>query len=310
MQSSSGLSRWRPECSIVHMPANKNRNKVILVTGATGHQGGAALRHLRERGFSCRALTRDPAKPEVRKLLGHGVEFVKGDMEDPASLTRALEEVHGVYAVQTPFESGVEGEIRQGINLIDAAKRSRITHFVYSSVGSADQRTGIPHFDSKFRIEEHLRGTGLQFTIVRPVFFMENWLGMRDQIDSGSLAQPLGPGTHLQMIAVDDIGGMVASVFEHPGKWQGRAIELAGDELSMTDLSAAFSRAGGREVEYRQVPWNEFESQAGPEIANMYRWFQDVGYHVDISGVRQEYPKLTSFDRWLNTNWHTAVRTA
>src|SRR3954462_11907240 len=155
------------------MPANKNRNKAILVTGATGHQGGAVLAHLGERGFSCRALTRDPAKPEARTALRPGVEVAKGDMEDPASLVRAMDGVHGVYGVQTPFESGVEGETRQGANLIDAAKRSRISHFVYSSVASADQRTGVPHFDSKFQIEERLRGTGMHFTIVRPVFFME-----------------------------------------------------------------------------------------------------------------------------------------
>jgi uncharacterized protein YbjT (DUF2867 family) len=292
------------------MPANKNRNKVILVTGATGHQGGAALRHLRERGFSSRALTRDSAKPEARGLFGPGVEVAQGDMEDAPSLTRALEGVHGVFGVQTPYESGVDAEIRQGINLVDAAARTRITHFVYSSVASADQRTGIPHFDSKLRIEEHLRGTGLYFTIVRPVFFMENLLLKREAIANGVLALPLSPTTRLQMIAVDDIGGIVATVFEHPGKWQGRTLEVAGDELSMSDLAHALSRAAGQEVRYQQLPWDEFESQAGRETAIMFRWFEEAGYRVDISLVRQEYPKLSSFDRWLNSTWHAATRTA
>jgi uncharacterized protein YbjT (DUF2867 family) len=292
------------------MPTNKNKSKLILVTGATGHQGGAALRHLIERGFSCRALTRDPASPKARRLVGSGIELVGGDMQDSASLTRALDSVHGVFAVQTPYESGAEAETRQGINLIDAAQRSRITHFVYSSVGSADRRTGIPHFESKFRIEEHLRGTGMRHTILRPVFFMENWLNMRTAIEGGSLALPLDPATRLQMIAVDDIGGMVAAAFEHPGKWQQRALEIAGDELSMTGLVEALSRAVSRDVEYRQAPWSDFEAQSGSEVATMYRWFQDVGYRADIPAVRQEYPRLTSFDRWLNTNWHSATRAA
>ena len=292
------------------MPTNKNKSKLILVTGATGHQGGAALRHLTERGFSCRALTRDPESPKARRLVGGGIELVRGDLEDAASLTRALDGVHGVFAVQTPYESGVEAEIRQGINLIDAAKRSRIPHFVYSSVAAAGRRTGIPHFESKFRIEEHLRGTGMRYTILEPVFFMENWLNMRTEIESGALTLPLDPATRLQMIAVDDIGGMVAAAFEHPGKWQQRALEIAGDELSMTSLAQALSRAAGREVEYRQAPWDAFAAQAGPEITTMYRWFQDVGYAADIAAVRQEYPKLTSFDRWLNTSWHSAARTA
>ena len=292
------------------MPANKNRNKLILVTGATGHQGGAVLRHLRERGFSCRALTRDPSKPEARQLVGHGIEVAQGDLEDQASLTRALDGVDGVFAVQTPYESGVEAEIRQGANLIDSAKRQRINHFVYSSVASADERTGIPHFDSKFRIEERLRGTGMRFTVVRPVFFMDNWFGMRSAIEAGELALPFTAETRLQTIAVDDIGGIVVAAFEHPGKWQNRDFDIAGDELSMADLARALTRAAGREVQYRQVPWEEFEKQSGSETAIMYRWFQDKGYHVDIDTVRREYPNLTSFDRWLNSNWHTAVRTA
>jgi uncharacterized protein YbjT (DUF2867 family) len=231
-------------------------------------------------------------------------------MEDPASLSRALEGVYGVYAVQTPYESGVEAEVRQGFHLIDAAQRSGVTHFVYSPVASADQSTRIPHFDSKFRIEEHLRGTGMHYTIVRPVFFMENWLDMRQMIEGGAIALPLDPTTRLQMVAVDDIGGVVATAFERSGKWQDRAFEVAGDELSMAELAQAFSRAAGREVQYRQLPWEEFEARSGPEVTTMYRWFYDVGYHADIPAVRQEYPKLNSFVRWLNSTWHTATQTA
>jgi uncharacterized protein YbjT (DUF2867 family) len=201
-----------------------------------------------------------------------------------------------VFSVQDST-GGAEAEIRQGINLADAANRSGVSHLVYSSVGSADQNTGIPHFDSKFRIEEHIRGTGIRYTIFRPVFFMENWLGSKEQTEKGTLAQPLNPETRLQMIAVDDIGAFVAMAFEHPGHWERRAVDIAGDELSMTEIAEAFSRSVGREVRYRQVPWDAFEERAGHEITVMYRWFQDVGYHVDIPALRQELPSLTSFDR-------------
>jgi uncharacterized protein YbjT (DUF2867 family) len=292
------------------MPASQKKNKLILVTGATGQQGGASLRRLRERGFPVRALTRDPNQPKARTLVGPGIEVVRGDMDDQASLIRALDGVHGVFSVQDPLHAGVDGEIRQGKGVADAAKRSRISHFVYTSVAAADQRTGIPHFDSKFQIEEHIRGTGMRFTILRPVFFMENWLGMRQSIESGSLIMPLDPSTRLQMISVDDIGGFVAMAFEQPGKWQDRAFDIAGDELSMADLAGVFSRVANREVRYVQMPWDEFEGQAGKEIAQMFRWFQDVGYHVDVPAVRQEYPKLTTFDSWLNSHWRAAARTA
>ncbi|MGH9584660.1 MAG: NmrA family NAD(P)-binding protein, partial [Bryobacteraceae bacterium] len=183
------------------------------------------------------------------------------------------------------------------------ANRARISHLVYSSVGAADRHTGIPHFDSKAAIEEHLRGSGIPFTIIRPVFFMENWLGMKETIDGGAIALPLKQETHLQMIAVDDIGGFAAMAFEHPGRWQGSAIDIAGDDLSMNDAAQALTRASGREVRYRQIPWEQFEQHAGHEMATMFRWFESTGYDVDISAIRGEYPNLTNFERWLRAHW-------
>jgi len=290
------------------MPKKKG-TQTILVTGATGHQGGASLRRLRDSGFSVRALTRNPDEPNARAITGPGVEVVRGDMSDRSSLLRALDGVYGVHSVQ-PSKPGAETEIQEGFNVADAAKTSGVTHFVYSSVASADQNTGIPHFDSKRRIEEHIQGTGLHYTIVRPVFFMENWLMMRQAIESGTLSLPLSPTTRLQMIAVADIGGVVAQAFTHPGKWQNRIFELAGDELSMSDLAQVFTRASGREVRYAQVPWEEFERQVGADYARMYRWFEETGYHVDIGAVRQEYHALMSFEQWINSSWHTTTRTA
>jgi uncharacterized protein YbjT (DUF2867 family) len=204
-----------------------NKDRTILVSGATGQQGGAVLRHLRERHFPVRALTRDANSPKARTLMTPGVEPVSADLDNPASLSRTLEDVYGVYSVQS-FTDNQEEEVRQGNNLIDAANRAAISHFVYSSVGAADAHTGIPHFESKGRIEEHLRDAGLPYTIFRPVSFMENWLGAKDQIDAGTLSLPLKPETRLQMIAVDDIGVFVAKSFEHSGHWNGKIYELAG----------------------------------------------------------------------------------
>src|SRR5579875_3300369 len=224
----------------------QDKDRLILVTGATGHQGGAALRHLRTKGFPVRALTRDPDKLAAGALRAEGAELVRGDLHDIDSIRRALDGVYGVYSVQN-WQEGAESEVRQGINLADAANRADVSHFVYSSVGSADKNTGIPHFDSKFRVEEHIRGTGLAYTIVRPVFFMENWLGMRGGIERGTLALPLRPETRLQMIAVDDIGAFVEMAFSKPGKWRNRAIDIAGDDLSMSEIAEAFGRVSGRE---------------------------------------------------------------
>lgn len=281
----------------------KKSARIILVTGATGNQGGAVLRKLREKNFAVRALTRDPNKQSARALVGQGTEVVRGDLNDPASLTRALDGVHGVFAVQTPYEEGVEAEVKQGIALVSAAARSRITHYVYSSVAAADQKTGIPHFESKLKIEEHLRGSGLRYSILRPAYFMENWIGFKQRVEQGTLRLPLSPDRRLQMVAVDDIGVVATMCFEKAGHWQGRAVELAGDELSMTELAQAFSRMTGRDVRYEQMPWDEFERESGPEVTAMYRWFEDVGYSVNIPALRQEHPNLMSFSRWLQANW-------
>ena len=276
--------------------AGENSDRLILVTGATGKQGGAALRHLRARGFPVRALTRNPDKPEARALAGEGVEVVGGDLNDADSVRGAMDGVWGVYSVQ---DSRSGAEVKQGELLADAAQRARINQFVYSSVAAADQNTGIPHFETKHEIENHIRQLGIPYTIIRPVFFMENWLGMKDMLHAGMLAQPLSPERRLQMIAVDDIGAFVALAFEHPDDWRKRAFDLAGDELSMNEVAAQFGRKLGREVRYQEVAWDEFEQRAGREYTIMYRWFEDHGYTCDIAAARSEYRDLHTFERWL-----------
>lgn len=280
------------------MPKRANEKKLILVTGATGNQGGAVIRHLHEKGFPLRALTRDPDSPAARRLRNEtGVEVARGDFDDKQSLLRALEDVYGVFSVQTPYGSSVEAEVRNGIAMIDAAHSSEVDHFIYSSVGSADQKTGIPHFDSKFQIEEHLRASGMHYTILRPVYFMENWLTMKDAIAGGVLKMPLKKETILQQISVDDIAAWAAMALEHPGKWQGRAIDIAGDELFIDQTAQTLNAT------YSEIPWEDFEKQAGAEMTTMFRWFETTGYHADITELRQDFPDLMSLERWRNKYW-------
>jgi uncharacterized protein YbjT (DUF2867 family) len=285
----------------------KKTQKTVLVTGATGTQGGAVLNHLRKTKVSLRALARDPDRPDVRALVGHGASVVKGDLSDPASLGSCLDEVDSVFSVQDATK-GREAETAQGINLAEAANKAGVSHFVYSSVASANRNTGIPHFESKFAIEEKIRALGLPHTIFRPVFFMENWVGNREQIENGILATPLSPDTRLQIIAVDDIARFVVAALDRPGKWLGKVTDIAGDELSMNEVAAAFTTVVGKEVKYQQVPWEQFEKQAGSDLTIMFRWLDKVGYNVDIEALRSEMSNLTSFERWLNTNWANAAK--
>jgi uncharacterized protein YbjT (DUF2867 family) len=296
------------------MEGGGNEGRLILVSGATGRQGGTVARNLLERGFAVRVLTRDTGRPEAKELEELGAEVVSGDLEDRASIGRALEGVYGVFSVQQFWESGVEGEVRQGVLLADAAKAAGVEHYVYSSVGSAHRDTGIPHFESKWEVEERVRASGVPYTVLRPVFFMQNWEMMREPILGGTLPQPLDPDKPFQMIDADDIGVFAAMAFEDPERWIGREVDIAGDELTMPEIAGTFSRVIGRNVDYLQVPWEGFEEQMGEEYTVMYRWFNDHGYEANIAALRDEYPGLASFEQylrgqgWENVEAPSAVR--
>ena len=284
------------------MEGGGNGGRVILVSGATGQQGGTVARNLLERGFAVRALTRDTEKAAARELADLGAEVVSGDLEDRSSIERVLDGVYGVFSVQTFFEAGVESEVRQGVQLADAAKAAGVEHLVYSSVGSAHRETGIPHFESKWEVEEHVRASGVPYTVIRPVFFMQNLEMMREPVLGGTLPQPLDPDKPFQMIDAEDIGVFAAMALEDPGTWIGREVDIAGDELTMPEIAGTFSRVIGRQVDFFQVPWSDFEQQMGEEFTVMYRWFNDYGYEANIAALRDEYPGLASLEQYLRAH--------
>jgi uncharacterized protein YbjT (DUF2867 family) len=277
------------------------RERRILVTGATGRQGGSAARHLLRRGYRVRALTRDPGSAAAEALRSAGAEIVHGDLDHRASLERAVAGVYGVFSVQNFWETGFQREIDQGCRLCDVAKAAGVEHLVYSSVGSAHRDTHLDHFDSKWTIEEHIRGQAIPWTIFRPVWFMQNWEGpfLRPQLLAGTLALPLSRDVNFQQISAEDVGAYVAMAFADPEEWMGRELDLAGDEASVEETVATFARVVGRSVSYHQVPWEEYRRAAGDEYHDMFRWFQDVGYDADVAACRAVYPELTSFESYL-----------
>ena len=273
--------------------------RIILVAGATGRQGGAAASHLLKTGWNVRALTRLPEGEKAIALQKEGIEVVRGDLNDPLSLRSVLNGVYGVFSVQNSWEHGVEREIRQGMNLADAASWAGVVHFVYSSVGSAHQSTGIPHFESKWEIEQYIRATGLRSTILRPVFFMENLLttDTLSSIDSGSLPLGLDPEKPLQMIAVNDIGALTALAFNNPLGYVSRSIDIAGDELTGLQMATILSKTLEQSVQYRQTPVEHIRAFSD-DYAAMVEWFNIKGYKADISALRKLHPALTSFEKW------------
>ena len=289
------------------MSDQTNRDKTILVAGITGQQGGAAAKHLLADGWKVRGLSRDVSKPAVQALRNAGAEVVQGNMDVTASLDAALKGVYGVFSVQNFWlpEVGFEGEIREGKNLADAAKAAGVQHFVYSSVGGADRNTGIPHFESKWQIEQHVQALGLPATIFRPVGFMDNFNYSRPYILNGVFSGfNLNPDRTLQLIAVDDIGGFVALAFAHPQDYVGVALEIAGDELTESQMAETFSRVIGRPV---QAVVDTSPRSADPENQKMTKWFNEKGYEANIPALHKRYPALTNFEAWLRkTGWENA----
>jgi uncharacterized protein YbjT (DUF2867 family) len=268
----------------------------ILVTGATGQQGGAVARSLLRQGQKIRVLTRNPVKREELKKMG--AEVVVGDLTDTVSVKTALQGIKKVFLVTTPFEAGMETEVRQGITMVDAAKIAGVDHLVFNSVVSADRNTGIPHFETKWRVEQHIQKTGIPATILRPVFFMENFASpwMLPAMQKGKLVFPMQPNRRLQMIALKDIGEFAAAAFLRREEFIGQVIELAGDEMTIPEALDILSKSMARKIQYEQLPDDQLENALGHDMAVMFRWFNKVGYNVDIPVLEKRWGiNLTKF---------------
>jgi uncharacterized protein YbjT (DUF2867 family) len=275
-------------------------NNPILVTGATGQQGGAVARALIAKGQKVRVMTRHPEKAAT--LAKAGAEIVQGDLINQAVLQLALRGVNGVFAMSTPFEAGMDAEVRQGIMLADAAKQAGITHYVYTSVGSAHRQTGIPHFESKWKVEQHIQKLGLPATILRPAWFMENFTTFAKPSAEGVITVPMKPNKKLAMVALKDIGEFGAAAFVRPHDFIGHAIDLAGDELTIPEVAAILTKAMARPIRFQEFPSEQAEGALGHDFAVMFRWFNEVGYSIDISKLKQQYGiPLTTFAEWAKT---------
>jgi uncharacterized protein YbjT (DUF2867 family) len=276
---------------------------VILVTGSTGQQGGAVARELLAAGHKVRAMTRKPDSESAAKLVALGAEVVQGDLDDASSLQRAVEGAWGVFAVQNTWEAGVDGEEEQGKRIAEISREQGVQHFVYTSVGSAHRETGIPHFDNKWRVEETVRSVGFpSHTILRPVFFMENLVSpwFKPYIDEGNLAIGIKPDTSLQMVAVADIGKYGRTAFEKHEQLNGRAIDFAGDEMTMPEAAKIIGQASGKQVGFLQVPIEQVR-EFSEDFALMLEWFDRVGYEADIAGNAKEFGIApTRFQEWTS----------
>lgn len=273
----------------------------FAVLGATGAQGGAVVKALLDGGSTVRGITRRTDSASAQRLSAAGVEVVAADLSDKAAVARAFTGVDGAYALTTPFEEGPEAEVAQGRTILDAALAARLPHLVFSSVADADQHTGIPHFDSKAEVEESLARSGLSYTIVGPSYFYDNMLGGLDDIKAGVFALPLPADTTLQQLSRRDLGRFVAAVLTDPDPVRGMRIDIASDEPTPQQMTAAIAAALGRPV---QLATSDPDDIGSDDMRAMFGFLAAGGYTVDIPALHAQYPQVgwQSFTDWIDTD--------
>lgn len=272
-------------------------NRTVLVTGGTGKQGGATIRHLlASRQVQVRVLTRSPHSDKAKRLAAQGVELARGDFDAPQALAAALSGVSAAFSVQGDGAL----EIQRGKVFADAVKAAGTPHLVYSSVDGAERGSGVPHYESKWCIEQYIRELALPVTILRPVAFMENVLMAKfpRTVFLGILGAALGRSKPLQLVSTSDVGWFAARALEEPARYAGRTIAVAGDELKVDEILDAYFKVTGHAP--RRFPVPRFALRLLPnDLSSMLYWFAEHGFQADIATLKREHPGLISFASWL-----------
>ncbi len=277
------------------------KDKTIFVTGATGNQGGAVLRYLVSSGFRVKALVRNPSTDAGKRLVHPNVEIISGDLNDPRTYQHHLDQVDAVFC-NLSFKNGVDKELNQGFNLVNNAKERKVKYFLYSSVIGCDANTGIPHWESKFKIENHLKESGIDYTIIRPTSLYENLLipEVYKRILKGKLVLPTNGNKVQQFISAEDIGKISTAIFFDPVKYTGKTLTVAAEQMDGTQLAAVLSKALGKTITYQKLPMIITRLVMGKDLTKMFRWINenDALFVKDISAIRNEFPGMLSLEDW------------
>jgi uncharacterized protein YbjT (DUF2867 family) len=279
---------------------------ISVVAGSLGDQGGAVARALRESMRRVRALSHNVTSKAASQLRGLGVEVVDDDLNAVEAVRRDLAGAGEVFGALTPFdEGGPAAQERQVRNLAAAALATGVDRFVYSGVGDPVRDREAAH-DHLWDVERLLREADLPLTLVRPAFFMENleefalcWG------DGGGLEvrMPLDPDLELQWIALEDVGVLGRLAFGHPEIFGDEPMELAGDQLRLSEACALLSDVLGVEVRYVRIPFEEVREQS-EHAYGMYQWFEAYAqYDADIRHLRELHPGMLTFEAWLRRGY-------
>lgn len=295
---------------------------MILVTGATGAQGGATARELLRGGHRVRILTRDPATQAAQALVREGAQAMRGDLEDGASVEAAMQGAIGVFSVQVPDVTGTDSERRHGLTLVQAARRHAVRQFVHASVTGTGTHLDFPrwatgywsqkYWTDKWDIEEAVRSAGFDtWTVLKPAFMMDNFAPpkakfMFPHLQRGQIVTALHASTRMQLIAADDIGAFARAAFENPESFNRCNIDLAAEALTMAEIAAILSKVLQRNVVAAELtPEDALARGLSPGWVRSQEWSNEVGYRADIPALRRYGIALTSFEQWVQRHRHT-----
>jgi uncharacterized protein YbjT (DUF2867 family) len=284
--------------------------KTIVVTGATGRQGGAVTRVLLKDGWHVRALTRNASSVKAQSLSALGAEVVQGNMDDRQSLETAFKGAYGVYSVQNPMLSSVEAEVRQGKLVADVAKSAKVQHLVYGSAGTG-KPTGIGSWDSKLQIEAHLKALGIPLTILRPMAFMELMTdkGFYPPVSTWYLMPKfMGAARRVGWITVDDLGIIAAKAFASPEKFVGQDIKLASDVKSIEECRAIYKNLTGKIPLRFPMPVWMFKRFVGSDLITMWQWLRTGDIDLNTEPTHVIHPSALNIDTWLRRQFVAAAR--
>lgn len=292
----------------------------VLVTGATGRQGGATARALLVQGIPVRVLVRNPDSDAAQALHTLGASLFKGDLNDPVSLRDACQGVRAVFSVQTPDMQDMDSDIERVHcqNLVEAAQAMHVPQFVHTSVSGServhpdkpgwDDNWNANYYISKTANEELVREAGFaSWTILKPSFFMENLVRpsfMFANYVEDRLLTILNPDTSLSLIAVEDIGKVAAAALQNPERFNQQDIELAGDRLTLKEIAAILSEFLGKPLVAPDLSAQEALDQGlHPALIQGQDLLNKVSSPARPEHAREQGIELTDFRTWASAHW-------
>jgi len=307
--------------------------KIIVVFGATGAQGGGLARAILNdpnTEFAVRAVTRDSNSDKAKELAKMGAEVVTADVDDPASVRRALDGAYGAYFVTFYWAHfSPEKETAEASTYAQAAKDAGLKHVIWSTLEDVREyvpldddrmptlmgKYKVPHFDGKGQSDKFFTEAGVPTTFLRASFYWDNFIYFGSGPKKGEdgklyLTLPIGDAP-MAGITAEDIGKCAYGIFKRGSEMIGKTVGIAGEHLTGKQMAKAMSKALGREVIYNKIPAATFRSFGFPgadDLGNMFQFYDEFADELneirDVGMSKELNPSLQNFDQWLQKNGH------